>query len=1145
MKILTLYFKNINSLEGESQVDFQQVPFSQTGVFAITGPNGSGKSSILDVITLGLYGETFRFNRPANYVMTQHTAEAFAVVEFSVDGEKYKSGWFVERAEGDATGELLAPQMQLVRLSDEQVLADTPHQVSQKMTEITGMSFRNFTRSIMLAQGDFSAFLNALDNERMDILEKIISADIYADYKKEVLDKAVTAQKDLTFLREQLLTIQVLTPEKLEATEHDLDDSKDQLAELQAEQTVLTQQQALLGNIAAIKKQITEQEHYLENIQRQIDDTQEGLDKIRLGQEVLVFKDDIAGVDHKTTQIAQAKADLSALKAEMTFLRTQVANVPVAPESLAKHTFYAQQKTLENVRQQLEQLTLNRQTEVDHWQSLTEQSAQKEAAFTQVSAWLDEHQSDEVLLTELPEIGKLKKLRTEIVSLNNQLKAFGKQTKKTSSALQNNTTALSKQQARQAESKAQIETDEKELIELLQGNTLTHLESLKQDQQERVKDFQLLYNTALQHENLAGKSGLFSWLKPKETPEYDEEALTLELEKLQQDMRREENIKVSLDTALIYEGLLKKLAPDRVHLVHGKPCALCGALQHPYAKFPPIIGNSKQALVDQKAKVRQLKENISQVNFKINVARKTVANNTAKQTKSAQLRGQWLNQVNRLNCASKALTINNISMMKELLQQASTELTEISNLTAKISAKQTAIEKNTALIAKGEVALEQLLANKAQLAPNIEVASQEQLDLEKALATSQAQEQELTAKIAAQLAAFGEKMPTKGQEDALFDKLNTRRQEYHTYSYRHKTLIEEREALQEKQGLCQQEIVRCNEQIELLTAQLQHHEAIGLHLGLIEKQKLIAEQDQVLQGLEAELAQLQKTIQDKVALTAFASLQEISKVLDFMENQPEIERQQAALAQQLQTKQLEISALKTQLDDAYAASADTLVNSLELELALKSQAEKITITRMEVEHLERMLAEHAHNQTAHADVAQRLQELEVAAKTYVADAALINVENGMAFRRRVQSQLADKLLSQTNAILEKISGRYYLRQAYSENGLALEVEDTYQANVRRLPKTLSGGESFIVSLALALGLSELANNGRSVDSLFLDEGFGNLDADALYTVISTLENLHTHGKTVGVISHVEAVHKRFKAQLQVVKKPNGLGAISC
>ena len=173
----------------------------------------------------------------------------------------------------------------------------------------------------------------------------------------------------------------------------------------------------------------------------------------------------------------------------------------------------------------------------------------------------------------------------------------------------------------------------------------------------------------------------------------------------------------------------------------------------------------------------------------------------------------------------------------------------------------------------------------------------------------------------------------------------------------------------------------------------------------------------------------------------------------------------------------------------------------------------------------------------------RLQQQELIFQPYFAEMELVTVESGMAFRRRVQQRIADKLLSQTNGILEKISGRYYLRQGVSEQGLALEVEDTYQANVRRLPKTLSGGESFVVSLALALGLSELANNGRSVDSLFLDEGFGNLDADSLYTVISTLENLHTYGKTVGVISHIEAVQKRFKAQLQVVKKPNGMGEL--
>jgi exonuclease SbcC len=139
--------------------------------------------------------------------------------------------------------------------------------------------------------------------------------------------------------------------------------------------------------------------------------------------------------------------------------------------------------------------------------------------------------------------------------------------------------------------------------------------------------------------------------------------------------------------------------------------------------------------------------------------------------------------------------------------------------------------------------------------------------------------------------------------------------------------------------------------------------------------------------------------------------------------------------------------------------------------------------------------------------------------------------------------MVDKLLSQTNQILEKLSGRYYVRSTDSELGLALEIEDTKQKNLRRLPQTLSGGESFVVSLALALGLAEIANNGKAIDSLFLDEGFGNLDADALYMAMSTLESLKTHGKIVGVISHVEGVKKRIKTQIELVKKPNGLSEL--
>jgi exonuclease SbcC len=385
-------------------------------------------------------------------------------------------------------------------------------------------------------------------------------------------------------------------------------------------------------------------------------------------------------------------------------------------------------------------------------------------------------------------------------------------------------------------------------------------------------------------------------------------------------------------------------------------------------------------------------------------------------------------------------------------------------------------------------------------------------------------------------------MPGNGQEDALIDKLNVRLQECHGYAFRHKGLTEELAALEAKQAVCQAEITRCNELLDIYGDQLQTEETIGLHLALIEKQKLIADKEQLLARQEIEAADLQRRVQEKMQSTQFTSLHEISEILALIGSQPELERQRGELEQEIAAKTLALEADNTQLEAALG-DVDATIKPIDLEEQLRRIAEKAAIAEMEVRHLERLLGEQQQLQQAHDAVLLQLQQQAAVSQPYFADAALLAAENGMAFRRRVQGRIADQLLSRTNALLEKISGRYYLRQAFSEQGLALEVEDTYQANVRRLPKTLSGGESFIVSLALALGLSELANNGRSVDSLFLDEGFGNLDAESLFTVISTLESLHTHGKTVGVISHVDAVQKRIKAQLQVVKKPNGMGEL--
>jgi exonuclease SbcC len=210
---------------------------------------------------------------------------------------------------------------------------------------------------------------------------------------------------------------------------------------------------------------------------------------------------------------------------------------------------------------------------------------------------------------------------------------------------------------------------------------------------------------------------------------------------------------------------------------------------------------------------------------------------------------------------------------------------------------------------------------------------------------------------------------------------------------------------------------------------------------------------------------------------------------------------------------------------------------------LHEVSEQLDIAKLESRRASQLIESAEKAQAHYTSAFNKLKQAQNRFYADLEESAQLKAETPLAARRRVQKRMIDELLNRANSILEKISGRYYLRQAFSEQGLALIIEDTYQYNAQRALKTLSGGESFIISLALALALSELANNGKSVDSLFLDEGFGNLDAENLYTVLNTLEQLHAQGKIVGVISHVEAIQQRFKTQLQVLKKPNGLSLL--
>ena len=430
MKILNVYFKNINSLVGESRIDFDKAPIADAGVFAITGPNGSGKSSILDAITLALYGETFRFNKPAENVMTRNTAGCFAQVEFLVSGEKYRSSWQVTRQDASPEAEVMATQMQLAHINgEEQVLEKEAHKVLQKNTELTGMDFRRFTRSIMLAQGDFAAFLNALDTERLDILERIISNDIYADYKQQIHTLKEQTEQKLAQLNARLTESALLTDVQREAAELDLADQQLSFSEFKQEKTVLLQLQASLQDIQALENKINQLEHNQTKDQRQLLEAQADLQTISESDEALKFKESLQNIAQKTAVCEQIEQQQKSCQQDLQQIQDKLLaeqadeNILTA---LPKLDNTARQAKVTDLKAQEEQITAEIQSQAALINAYEVQLPEKQKTLTVVESWLADHKRDHTLVENMPELGRLKNLRTLSVDIQKQLKTYNK-----------------------------------------------------------------------------------------------------------------------------------------------------------------------------------------------------------------------------------------------------------------------------------------------------------------------------------------------------------------------------------------------------------------------------------------------------------------------------------------------------------------------------------------------------------------------------------------------------------------------------------------------------------------------------------------------------------------------------------------------
>jgi len=255
MRLLVVRLQNLNSLSGTHEVRFDVAPLSAAGVFLITGPTGAGKSTLLDAMTLALYGRAARYgNDKADEMMSRHTAECFAEVDFETGGRKLRATWRLGKTK---TGNLRPVQRTLADATTLEILADKGREVDPLIESLTGLDYNRFMRSVLLAQGQFAAFLKAKPNERAELLEKITGTEIYSDLSVLAYETHKAKEEIALRLKERLGAVTVLDDESRAKLESSLSEAKVAAEGLNAKSQTATRQLHEQREHATIAAEIT------------------------------------------------------------------------------------------------------------------------------------------------------------------------------------------------------------------------------------------------------------------------------------------------------------------------------------------------------------------------------------------------------------------------------------------------------------------------------------------------------------------------------------------------------------------------------------------------------------------------------------------------------------------------------------------------------------------------------------------------------------------------------------------------------------------------------------------------------------------------------------------------------------------------
>ncbi len=1126
MKFLQLEILNLASLDkqGGEVINFEEGALGESTIFSIVGPTGSGKSTLLDAICLALYNRAPRYPRKkgdknqnieifgeadanennrlaptdSRNILTRGKKEGYSKLTFLANnGSIYRAEWHVRfqrvRYENAKTS------LYKITRNGEQLTEEIADW--NELPNIIGLDYDQFLRTVLIAQGSFANFLTAKENERYELLEKLIGCEeTYTNIATEIKkakDQAVDAYNQMAA--------------SVEAVKQNLLNDEE-LAQLQEEITLLEKAEKKLdsqlkaisenlqwyeGNdkqtkqIAIYQADMEQAANAIKDIQAQIirlqlhDEVQPAVNLLQEverqiqsihNQEEEILKSE-AAIKSKEVGITESEHTLSYLKEVVNKAQEQLEKaMPVIADARALKT--KMEAAMPNLKEKKEALELAQK------ENLTVQRDVEENA-RNIQKWEAETEKTNLALkTTKEEIAKQKQVLHEATQAAEQ----AWETEKNKTAGQNI-----------EELQTQKSAAEKKLQDVLQAiKVVAHLYTATTEKQKNEERILFLGKRNAKIDEALGKLSI--------------EALTQETLTLR-----------NAYTLMVSE----KWEIHRANLTEGKPCPLCGSTTHPYhtdnRQFEEATTELTQLL---KAKEDLLKLQQKQEKDLSGERKQNDGEVQTLQKQQEKLSGEIATYEEEWKAliAQYPKIPKEEAELKSLLPIYEDKAKEATSKLSLFNKIQKEIERLTQLkdkAVKDEVAYESkasTILNNAQESASI-------------CATKLAEHKALTTNLISQ-----EKNKKEAYEKALQAWNNTKK-EMEEWQAQYQQILngEEPDAAEQRLTAAKDEATKAaddkNENINKLKAELANSK--GSHQTMLSQNKTMKENLQTKEKeLDLWIEEYNKQLAEKSIEPSLIDRNTIREMLHSAEDWNAIRREkdekEKAVASTTALYQSAEKAHLQHLEHQPAQTRDALL-AIQQEYQERSQRNELIAAKARMQN-------HQEAVKQLGDKAEALKLVTQEKDDWTAITDAIGAD-GKTLRKIAQCYTLSFLITHANQEIRKFNSRYELQQV--KHSLGIRVIDHDRADDIRDTTSLSGGETFIVSLGLALGLSALSSRNISFENLFIDEGFGTLDPDTLATVIDSLAMLQSsQGKKVGVISHTDTMSERITTQIRIIKNGN-------